>query len=129
MQYDRTVHHVKPGNTKIPKMATDTRKKEQHISSCNIHLNGRVAPHVQAYVIKEMFKYLVFQRNQIPMAFEQLQFEYQRQATPANSTSVSIRYEDQMYVHKNDNKNITTLLSYRSTRTMLLYHGDCTQSQ
>ncbi|XP_071785643.1 MAD2L1-binding protein-like [Asterias amurensis] len=68
-------------------MATATRKKEQHISSCNIHLNGRVAPHVQANVIKEMFKYLVFQRNQIPMAFEQLKFEYQRQSTPANSTS------------------------------------------
>ncbi|XP_038073264.1 MAD2L1-binding protein-like [Patiria miniata] len=75
------------GKYKI-RMAATTRKKEQRICTCKVLLNGRVAPHVQANIVKEMLKHLMLQRNQIPMAYEQMKYEYERrQCGSAAATS------------------------------------------
>ncbi|XP_022090576.1 MAD2L1-binding protein-like [Acanthaster planci] len=80
-------------------MAASTRKKEQQISTCKVLLKGRVAPHVQANIVKEMLKHLMFQRNQIPMAYEQIKCEYERRKS---GSAAALLHENGRHKEKQD---------------------------
>ena len=57
---------------------------------CSISLRGQVAPHSKAKLVVETLKYLMFQRQQIPLPFEQLKYEQQQSESQVrNSTDMT----------------------------------------
>ncbi|XP_072032575.1 MAD2L1-binding protein-like [Amphiura filiformis] len=60
-------------------------KKTAENYYCKIPLHGVVAPHSKARLVVETLKYLMFQRQQIPLPFEQLKFQ-QRQECEGRNT-------------------------------------------
>ncbi|XP_054759620.2 MAD2L1-binding protein-like [Lytechinus pictus] len=55
-------------------MATKCEKE----STCRISLNGFVTQNIKSRIVTEILKYLLYHREQIPLPFDQLYFQYQR---------------------------------------------------
>ena len=47
--------------------------------SCHIVLDGFITQTVKSRIVIEILKYLLYHREQIPLPFDQLNFQYQRQ--------------------------------------------------
>ena len=55
--------------------------------SCKIVLNGFITQTVKSRIVIEILKYLLYHREQIPMPFDQLYFQYQQQEVSRLSSS------------------------------------------
>lgn len=61
-------------------MATgNSRNKRQRNYDRDIVLNGRISPEVQCSLVKDILKFLLYHRDQIPLPFDQLKYYFERQ--------------------------------------------------
>ena len=58
----------------------------------DVHFHGVLQTDVRAELIKELVKYILYQRNQIPMYFDQLKDGYKHQTAARHAVSYWVRH-------------------------------------
>lgn len=61
-------------------MATANTRNIKQISHVrDIVLNGRISPEVQSRLVKDILKFLLYHRDQIPLPYDQLKYYFEKQ--------------------------------------------------
>ncbi|XP_019636730.1 PREDICTED: MAD2L1-binding protein-like [Branchiostoma belcheri] len=71
------------------KMATFQRRRKKSSSEaqrCSVKIDGLVAPQVCCRLTSELLKYLLYERQQIPLPYEQIKFDLNRDETARQDT-------------------------------------------